>query len=280
MIFRHGGTKTWRAHVGQGLVPCQKATHKGLPYALSMILAGLATLFVPGTGNASAATEITVAVAANFQRPMLEIAQAFERRTGNSVRLVSGSTGKLYAQIVQGAPFHMFFAADSTRPALLESQGFAKSGSRFTYALGTLVLWTPRSDLDVHSRGLPALLDTRVKRVAVANPKTAPYGIAAMQAISAAGLRQAVRSRLIFGESVAQTMMFAHSGNADIAILPASSVVGAGGESIVLQAGYEPIIQQAVVLQHAPEAATMLVGFLASQAVYKILRKFGYGVPQ
>jgi len=237
-------------------------------------------LLMPQSGFALAGEGITVAVAANFYRPMREIDAAFHEQTGNRVRLVSGSTGKLYTQIIQGAPFHVFLAADSRRPALLESEGFTKSGSRFTYATGSLVLWSMRGDLDLKVRGMKTLLDKRVKRIAVANPKTAPYGLAAMQAMSAAGLKKAVQPKIIFGESVAQALMFAHSGNADVAILPASSIVGAGGESVVLETGYDPIIQQAVVLHHAPDAASELAGFLTSQAAYRILRKYGYGVPK
>jgi molybdate transport system substrate-binding protein len=230
-------------------------------------------------GEAVAGESLTVAVAANFHRPVREIAAAFEQQSGNSVRLVSGSTGKLYAQIVQGAPFHIFFAADARRPALLESEGLIKAGSRFTYATGSLVLWTPDESLNLDG-GLATSLSESVQRIAVANPETAPYGAAAMQALDAAGLAESVKSKLIFGESVAQAVMFARSGNAQLAILPASSVVGAGGKSLALTSGYQPIIQQAVVLKGAPKSADELVSFLSSDSVMAVLNKYGYGVPQ
>jgi molybdate transport system substrate-binding protein len=226
-----------------------------------------------------AGESVTVAVAANFHRPMREIVVAFENQTENSVRLISGSTGKLYAQIVQGAPFHLFFAADAKRPALLESESLVKAGTLFTYATGSLVLWSPDETMNLDD-GLSVSLNESVQHFAIANPKTAPYGIAAMQALDAAGLTEKVKSKLIFGESVAQAVMFARSGNAQLAILPASSIVGAGGKSMVLNSGYQPIIQQAVVLRGAPESAAELVSFLSSDSARAVLRKYGYGVPQ
>ncbi len=229
--------------------------------------------------NAVAGESFTVAVAANFYRPMREIAAAFEQQSGHRVRVVSGSTGKLYAQIVQGAPFHLFFAADARRPALLQSEGLIKAGSLFTYATGSLVLWSPEESQNLDD-GLSTSLNEKVQRIAVANPKIAPYGVAAMQALDAAGLTDRVKSKLIFGESVAQALMFARSGNAQLAILPASSIVGAGGKSMILGSGYQPIIQQAVVLKNAPQSAGELVSFLASTSAKAVLQKYGYGAPQ
>lgn len=240
----------------------------------SMMVAGW-----PVSSQAVAGESITVAVAANFHRPMREIAAAFEQQTENSVRLVSGSTGKLYAQIVQGAPFHLFFAADAKRPALLESEGLIKAGTLFTYATGSLVLWTPDERLNLDA-GLAVSLNKSVLHFAVANPKTAPYGVAAMQVLDEAGLTERVKSKLIFGESVGQAVMFARSGNAQLAILPASSIVGAGGKSMALSSGYQPIVQQAVILKNAPESADELVSFLSSDSARAVLQKYGYGVPQ
>lgn len=234
---------------------------------------------MPASAKATAGESLTVAVASNFHRPMREIAEAFEQQTGNSVRVVSGSTGKLYAQIIQGAPFHLFFAADAKRPALLESEGLVRADSRFTYATGSLVLWAPDEGLNLDS-GLATSLSEQVQRIAVANPKTAPYGLAAIQALDAAGLKERVKGKLIFGESVTQAVMFAHSGNAQLAILPASSVVGAGGKSMPLTSGYQPIIQQAVVLKGAPKSARQFAAFLSSPAAHTVLNRYSYGIPQ
>ncbi|MES0371185.1 MAG: molybdate ABC transporter substrate-binding protein [Mariprofundaceae bacterium] len=245
---------------------------------LTLMLAPI-LVAMPASAKAMAGESLIVAVAANFHRPMREIAEAFEQQTGNSVRVVSGSTGKLYAQIIQGAPFHLFFAADARRPALLESEGLIKTNSRFNYVTGSLVLWTPDETLDLEG-GLATALNKRVERIAVANPKTAPYGVAAMQALDAAGLTEQVQSKLIFGESVAQAVMFAHSGNAQLAILPASSIVGAGGKSMPLTSGYQPIIQQAVVLKGAPKSAEQFAAFLSSPAARTVLNRYSYGIPQ
>lgn len=245
---------------------------------LTLMLAPILAV-MPVPAKAAAGESLTVAVAANFHRPMREIAKAYEQQTGSSVRLVSGSTGKLYAQINQGAPFHLFFAADADRPALLESEGLVKKNSRFNYVTGSLVLWTPDESLNLDG-GLTTALNERVERIAVANPKTAPYGVAAMQALDTAGLTERVKAKLIFGESVAQAVMFAHSGNAQLAILPASSVVGAGGKSMPLTSGYQPIIQQAVVLKGAPQSAEQFAAFLSSPAARTVLNRYSYGIPQ
>jgi len=231
--------------------------------------------------KAVAADEITVAVAANCYRPMQEISAAYRKQTGNMVRLVRGSTGMLYAQIIQGAPYQVFLAADSKRPTLLESQGLIQPGSRFTYATGSLVLWTLHADLDLEAHALNVLRDVRVKRIAIANPETAPYGQAAMQALKAVGIEQMLRAKLVYGENVGQAFLFVRSGNADVGIVAASSVYQAGGRtSAVPPESYDPIIQQAVVLRHAPETARRFAVFLSSEAARKVLRKYGYGVPQ
>ncbi|MDQ6950252.1 MAG: molybdate ABC transporter substrate-binding protein [Mariprofundales bacterium] len=234
--------------------------------------------------SAATAAAITVAVAANFYRPMQEIAANFSRTHHHSVRLVSGSTGRLYTQIVQGAPFDLFVAADVARPKRLETEGQIRPGSRFTYATGSLVLWSARQNLNLKRQGMAILLAPTVRIIAIANPKTAPYGAAAMQAITSVFKQKQldrITAKLIYGESVAQAMLFAHSGNADIAILPASSIVGAKGHIYRVGAGrYRPIIQQAVVLRGAGIAAVALADYLRSSAVVPVLQKYGYGVPQ
>jgi len=246
-----------------------------------LTIAFCAALLMPQSAFALAEEGITVAVASNFYRPMQEISTAYRKQTGTNVRLVSGSTGKLYAQIIQGAPYQVFFAADSRRPALLESQDLIRSGSRFAYATGTLVLWTLRTDLDLGTLGLDVLRDVRVKRIAIANPKTAPYGRAAMQAFKSAGMARIVMPKLVYGENVDQALLFVHSGNADVGLVAASSTYRAGGKiSLVPPESYDPIVQQAVLLRHAPETARKFIAFFSSSVARKVLRKYGYGVPQ
>lgn len=228
-----------------------------------------------------AARELTVAVSANAFRPVREIAAAFETSANVKVSLVSGSTGKLYTQIVQGAPFHVFLAADSERPALLEEKGLGIKGTRFTYARGVLALWTPRSDLfgDLSSEGasLDLLASARVERVAIANPKTAPYGAATFAALERRGLLEKIQHKFVYGESVTQALSIANSGNADVAIVALSTIYGlAGDHRLVDEALYEPIIQQGVAIKDSPAAALEFMEFLRSDAARAIFGKYGY----
>jgi hypothetical protein len=154
-------------------------------------------------GPAVADETVTVAVASNFSRTAAELSAKFAGETGIAIRISNGSTGKLYAQILNGAPFDIFLAADAERPALLEESGLAVSGSRFTYAEGALVLW---------SRGAPdclaALRDDTGGHVALANPVTAPYGKAALEFLIHEGYREMVSDRIVYGENIAQTLQF------------------------------------------------------------------------
>jgi molybdate transport system substrate-binding protein len=238
----------------------------------------LVLFFLPGAVNAG--ETLTVAVAANALRPVQEIAGAFERTEGVELRLVSGSTGKLYAQIVQGAPFEVFLAADSERPALLEKNGLILDGSRFTYALGTLALWSLSGNIPLDGHGLYALNDARVGRIAVANPKTAPYGKAALEALERSGIIDSVQHKLVYGESVSQAFGFARSGNADVAIVALSTIYGVEGDHAPVHEGYHsPIVQQGVVLRTAPASARKFVGFLMGPEGQAIFKKYGYRNP-
>ena len=163
------------------------------------LLAGLALAVSSLTVQAD---EVQVAVAANFTAPMRNIAAEFEKDTGHKALLVFGATGKLYAQIKNGAPFQVFLAADDKTPARLESEGDAVPGSRFTYAVGTLVLWSAQSDL-VDDRG-EVLKKSAFKHLAIANPKTAPYGAAAVATLTQLGLLDTLQPKLVTGENISQ----------------------------------------------------------------------------
>ena len=219
-------------------------------------------------------TPLTVAVAANALVPVKELARAFTDAGGGEVRVVSGSTGKLYAQIVQGAPFDVFLAADRERPARLFKKGLT-DGEPFTYAQGTLVLWTPKA-ADLNGAGMDVLKEKRFNRIAIANPRTAPYGRAAMEALESAGLVAAVGSKLVYGESVSQAFGFARSGNADAAIVALSTVTGTGGAYAVILAGdHSPILQDGVVLKDAPKAARDFITFMKGPG-RAVFAKYGY----
>ena len=171
------------------------------------------------TGQAAAGEPILVAVASNFAQTAAQLAERFEEQTGTAVRLSSGSTGKLYAQVVNGAPYDVFLAADAARPAILERSGHAVPGSRRTYAIGRLVIYSTRAD-----DCLAVLQDPDAGHIAIANPDTAPYGAAARDFLRQAGLWEAAQPRLVTGENIAQVLQFVASGNAELGFIAHSQL--------------------------------------------------------
>ena len=253
---------SWRHHA---------AWRRGLLPTLLLLLA------LPWAGGVSAA-EARIAVAANFAPALRALAAAFEARGGGRMVIVVGSTGKLYAQIRHGAPFDALFAADEQRPQLLEQQGRARPGSRFTYAIGRLALWSPEAGrVDAAGR---VLTEGRFRHLAIANPKLAPYGRAARQVLTARGLWPSLRPRLVRGENVAQAWQFVHSGNAELGFVALSQVRQAqtGSHWVVPQALYAPIVQQAVLLTDNPLAADFL-RFVRGGEGRAMIESFGYLLP-
>lgn len=238
------------------------------------------------TAQAQADT-VRVAVASNFLAAARALAQDFETLTGHRIDLSAGSTGKLYAQISHGAPFAIFLAANSREPERLEQDGMTAEGSRFTYAKGRLVLWSPAKD--AFPQDVPAYLaSVKIRRVAIANPKTAPYGVAAIQFLEAHELGKQPPFRLLTAESVAQSHQFAHSGNADLAFIALSQVVASAGADkkgsywLVPESSYQPIEQQAVLLKTSASnaVATEFLGYLKSLPARRVIEEiWGYGVP-
>ena len=250
---------------------------------------GLGVLAVPllawvapaGATQATQGADVTVAVAANFAAPMKRIAQAFERATGHRVVAAYASTGKLYAQIVQGAPFQVLLAADAKTPERLQAEGRAVAGSRFTYAIGRLALWSRDAGV-VDAQG-EVLRSDRVSRLAIADPKLAPYGAAAMQVLQRLGLQAALAPRLVTGESIAQAWQFTATGNAPLGFVALSQVMQDGtltqGSAWVVPADlHDAIRQDAVLLQAGKdhEAAKALLRFLRSDEARRLIRDFGY----
>lgn len=227
------------------------------------------------------AEQLRVAVASNFIPPARALGELYEKQTGHKVTLIPGSTGKHYAQIVQGAPFQVFLAADAERPQLLEARGLTLAGSRFTYARGRLVLWSPRADL-VDSEG-EILAQDEFRHLALANPRLAPYGEAAQAVLEAHGLWQPLQGKLVRGESIGQTYQFVASGNAELGFVAYSQVYMPGqsfeGSVWKIPADlYPPIEQQAVLLEDT-EAARGFLELVASAEGRKLIREFGYGTP-
>ena len=230
---------------------------------------------------AATAAEMRVAVASNFADAMAVIARRFEAATQHRVTVSAGSTGKLYAQIRNGAPFDAFFGADVRRPQLLEQEGSAVPGSRFTYAVGRLVLWSPRSDyVDPQGR---VLQRGAFRHLAIANPVLAPYGKAAQEVLQARSLWEALSGRLVRGENIGQTFQFVSTGNAELGFVAWSQVMRpgqplAGSLWSVPQALYSRIQQQAVLLQDKPVARDFLA-FVRSDEALKIIQDYGYDRP-
>ncbi|BAO45610.1 molybdate ABC transporter substrate-binding protein [Thiolapillus brandeum] len=230
---------------------------------------------------ASWAGEVYIAVASNFAETARQLALQFEKKTGQKVRLSFGSTGKQYAQIRHGAPFQAWFAADARRPMLLEKEGRMVSGSRFTYARGRLVLWSPTPGLV--DDGEKILRQGSFRHLAVANPRLAPYGLAARQALESLGLWQSLQDRLVRGENIGQTFQFVKTGNAELGLVAASQVLRDGmpvqGSYWLLPADlHEPIEQQAVLLKNQVHAREFLE-FVAGEAGRAIILANGYEVP-
>jgi len=228
--------------------------------------------------------ELTVAVASNFLNPMKRIQQSFHQQTGHRIRLVSGSTGKLYAQISHGAPYDVFLAADSRRPAKLVEQKLALPGSRFTYALGKLVLWSADPQR-IGRSGPQALEQGKFQHLALANVKTAPYGRAALETLQALKLDRKLLSRFVVGENISQTFQFVASGNAELGFVARSQVVdprfqNKGSHWNIPESLHAPIAQDAVLLKHGQEnsGAKALLKFLRSASAREIILKYGYGL--
>ncbi|WP_303900834.1 molybdate ABC transporter substrate-binding protein [Thiohalomonas denitrificans] len=231
-----------------------------------------------GTARAG---EVSVAVAANFTGASRIIAAEFEAATGHRVKASFGSTGKLYAQIVNGAPFEVFLAADSVRPARLEKEGVAVKGSRFTYAGGRLVLWSPDEDR-VDPRG-NVLGSSDFRKLALANPATAPYGLAARQVLENLDLWEGLRSKVVRGDSIAQTFQFVATRNAQLGFVARSQVLALpeaerGSWWDIGPELYQPIRQQAVLLERGKSdpAVQAFIAYIKSDEVRKIIEGLGY----
>jgi len=247
---------------------------------VSFVLAG-SLLVLVGLPCAHAA-EVNVAVAANFTAPMNVIAADFEKDTDHKAKLAFGSSGRFYAQIKNGAPFQLFLSADDETPAKLAHEGLAEPASQFTYAIGSLVLWSAKPGF-VDAKG-DVLKSGKFTKLAIANPKTAPYGRAAIETLTKLGLLAAVESKFVQGENIAQTYQFAHTGNADLGFVALSQVMKDGkvteGSAWVVPAEmHQPIRQDVILLAtgRGNAAAEALLKYLRTDKAKTVIRSFGYG---
>ena len=247
-----------------------------LPHLLCAVLA----LVLSATVRAGS---VQVAVAANFTEPMKAIAADFEKDTGNTVQLSFGSTGKFYSQIKNGAPFDLFLAADEATPARLEKEGAAVPGSLFTYATGKLVLWSTKPGV-VDDQG-EVLKKNEFRNIAIAAPKLAPYGAAAVETLTQLGLLSRLSPKFVQGESIGQTFSFVSTGNAELGFVALSQVyvdgkIKSGSGWIVPENLHTPLRQDAMQLNRAKDnkAAEALLAYLKGAKAQAVIRSYGYGV--
>ncbi|MNQ68658.1 Molybdate-binding periplasmic protein precursor [compost metagenome] len=231
-------------------------------------------------GNALAG-EVQVAVAANFTAPIQAIASDFEKDTGHKLVAAYGATGQFYSQIKNGAPFEVFLAADDTTPAKLEKEGESVKGSRFTYAVGTLALWSAKEGY-VDSQG-QVLKHNDFQHLSIANPKAAPYGLAATQVMDKLKLSTALAPKLVEGQSITQALQFVSTGNAELGFVALSQVykdgrISSGSAWIVPEQLHDPIKQEAVILNKGKDnpAATALVNYLRGPKAAAVIKSYGY----
>ncbi|WP_350600299.1 molybdate ABC transporter substrate-binding protein [Pseudomonas sp. 65/3-MNA-CIBAN-0223] len=243
--------------------------------------AALMSLVAVCTVGSAQAEEVQVAVAANFTAPLQAIAADFEKDTGHKLIAAYGATGQFYAQIKNGAPFEVFLSADDSTPQKLENEGDTVKGSRFTYAIGTLALWSAK-DGYVDNQG-KVLSDNQYQHLAIANPKAAPYGLAATQVLARLGLTDQVKAKIVEGQNITQAYQFVSTGNAELGFVALSQVykngkVSGGSAWIVPGDMHDPIKQDAVILNKGKDnpAAKALVDYLKGPKAAAVIKSYGY----
>src|SRR3954465_7018145 len=232
------------------------------------------------------ADELNVAAASDLSFAMKELAASYEKQTGTAVKVTLGSSGNFFTQIQNGAPFDMFFAADIDYPKKLEAAGLGEPGTLYQYATGKVVMWVPaNSKLDV-SKGLALLLDPSVRKIAIANPKHAPYGRAAVAAMTKQGVYEKVSDKLVFGENISQTAQFVESGNADVGIIALSlalapAMADKGKYFEVPQDLYPPLDQGAIVIKASQkkEQAKQFLAYLKTPEGVALMQRYGFKLP-
>jgi molybdate transport system substrate-binding protein len=281
-IHQNISSKCPSGHIEEVTVSRIGGYSKAFRRAAAGAFAALALIAAAAPG--ARAAEATVAVAANFAEPLEVLQKMLGEETGHDLVVVSGSTGKLYAQIVNGAPFDVLLAADQERPAKLAEEDQGEPASVFTYAIGRLTLWSPQPDA-VAQDGVKTLRDGDFLHLAIANPELAPYGLAAQHTLQNLGLWEELQGRLVRGENIAQTFQMVESGNADLGFVALSYVVSKrnknpGSRWDVPAELHEPIRQDAILLRRgaANEAAKAFLAFLRSPEAREVIERFGYAV--
>jgi molybdate transport system substrate-binding protein len=235
-----------------------------------------------GLSVSASADEVRIAVAANFIAPLQELAGAFEASTGHTVEVSAGSTGQLYAQIANGAPFDVLLAADQSRPRLLAEEGFGDIEGVFTYAIGHLALWSAQPQR-IDEFSLAELLDDEFRWFAIAEPEVAPYGTAARQVLESLGVWGSIQPRLVRGQNIAQTFAMIETGNAELGLIALSQALSyrqPASYISIAQELHDPIRQDAILLNRgrSNDAARAFLAFLQSAAATEIIEDYGYSI--
>lgn len=255
--------------------------------ALMTLMLGCA-IAMSNVQAAASAQDLSVVAASDLSFAFKELATEFEKATGIHVRLSLGSSGNFFSQIQNGAPFDCFFSADIGYPRKLEEAGLAVPGSLYRYAIGRIVVWVPtRSPLAVEQRGMETLLDPSIKKIAIANPKHAPYGRAAVSAMQHFQVHDRVKDKLVLGENISQTAQFVESGASDIGIIalslalaPVMKEVGKYWE--IPAVAHLPLEQGAVILKGSKnqEAARMFLEFIKGAHGQEVMKRYGFTLPR
>jgi molybdate transport system substrate-binding protein len=259
-------------------VPLIPIIHCVVSNACRRVLVPIFSAVVVAISSPAHPADTNVAVAANFTEPAKEIALAFERKTGHRAILSFGATGQFYTQITEAAPFQVFLSADQSTPKKLVDEGFAISNSVFTYAVGKIVLFSTNATLVSNEH---TLRDAKFNKLAIADPTTAPYGAAAVEAMKALGVYVSLVNKIVQGSNIAQTFQFVETGNAELGFVALSQVVGIkGGSRWIVPANlYGAIRQDAVLLRNGADSvpAKAFLEFMKGPEAVTIIEKFGYG---
>ncbi len=252
-------------------------------HALAAAIGLLLTVLLSGTASAQ---HLRVAAASDLQFAMNDLAARYEKQTKQSVEVVYGSSGNFATQIENGAPFDLFFSADTSYPAKLIDHGLADKPSLYVYGSGRLVLWaSPEDHLNLANKGFQVLADPRVKRIAIANPDHAPYGRAAVAALQKAGIYEQVKPKLVYGENISQAAQFVQSGNAEVGIVALSLAISPAmqnGDRWLVPAELHPPLEQSVVVVNSSKnknAALQFLAFVKSAEGRQLLEKYGFTPP-
>ncbi len=254
---------------------------------MKLLISCFAAVFLLLAPAAQAADEISIAAAADLQYVMPELTQQFEKQTGQRVKVTFGSSGNFTSQIQNGAPFDLFFSADMNYPRHLDQAGLIEAGSIYHYADGKIVLWALKStNIDI-SRGLQVLLDSKIHKIAIANPEHAPYGRAAVAALTREDIYSRVQSKIVLAENISQAAQFVDSGAAEVGIVARSLAAAPGvrdkGKYLnIPEADYPAIEQGCAILKSSQhkQAARQFLEFIKTPAAARVLEEFGFGLPR